>query len=380
MALFNSFISILRRRTPHLYSSKTQKLAHLGLFQICLSETGEPPDWVQLVPAGKNIKARDGRKFSNAKPEDVVKAFEGSSLDLPIDFNHSSESRDERPAPAAGWIVELEIREGEIWGRVEWTRLGIEALRNKEYKYISPAFYQSKTGLVLELVSAGLTNRPALDLPSLASADNQNNGGSDRPMEQNMDLSKLLALLGLSADAKMEDILLAVATLKLEGEKSATKLDEVEKALAKAQTPSLDEFVPRADHDVVVARAETAEKQLAEQKEKAQNDKIEVVVAEAMKAGKVTPANKDFYVETCKQEGGLERFQAFVKNAPVVGPGDNTSKSLDKRSPPAGDKDRLTDRERKIIQECGISEEAFLKSRKERAAQLESDRIARMAS
>ena len=39
----------------------------------------------------------------------------------------------------------------------------------------------------------------------------------------------------------------------------------------------------------------------------------------ALKLGKITPATADYHRAACQEEGGLDRFKAFVTAAPVVG-------------------------------------------------------------
>ncbi len=123
-------------------STLTVKLALAGGS----GEAFSPPEWIMLVPAGR-IEAVDGRVFFNDVPEAVVAAFARHGLELPIDVNHKSEVAPAgEETPAMGWITALEVREGAIWARVEWTPRGREALEKREYRYISPAFYHDEAG------------------------------------------------------------------------------------------------------------------------------------------------------------------------------------------------------------------------------------------
>ena len=346
--------------------------------RFCLHEVnlfdGGPPEWIQLIPAGLQIKALDGRVFNNPRPEQVIKAFEKDPRDVPIDWEHATEIKapEGDEAPAAGWIKALEVRSGGIWARVEWTPRGDQMLRNKEYRYISPAFWTDKKNNVLEIISAGLTNRPALDLPQLASE--KPSGPDARNMEiDNMD-PKLLALLGLDANASAEAVATAVSQLKVDAEKfrlanekleaelASAKKDlegaKVELATARSAEPPLDKFVPRADHDLVVARAETAEAKLKEQGDAAHEEKIEAVIKQALDEGKITPATKDYYVAQCRKEGGLELFADFVKAAPVVA---NKSKLDNTPVPKPGE--GVSDVELEIARNCNVSKENYEKFR-----------------
>ena len=343
------------------------------LCQVVL-DSGEPPEWVPLVPAGTDIKAHDGRKFSNSDPQGVVDRFLKDPRDLAIDYEHAGEIRapEGKEAPAAGWVVAMEIRDGAIWGRVEWTPRGAESLRTREYRYISPAFRMAKKNhKVIELVSAGLTNRPALDMPSLAH-DESISGAQhcDHPsMEEDSMDPRVLALLGLSAEATKEQVysackqsLVDLETARLAEAKAVKDCGEYRELCASADkelasmresggAPPLDKFVPRADHDAVVARAEGAEAKLETQSAEARQEKIDVAISDALKAGKITPASRKYHTEQCAQEGGLERFAEYVKAVPAVVA--DSSTKLDQK--PDGGSKELTAEQHKIAETCGLT-------------------------
>ena len=89
---------------------------------------------------------------------------------LPIDYDHATDfaAPAGRPAPAAGWIREIEVREGALWGHVEWTSHGASAVVTHEYRYISPVFEYSENGEVQRLLRAALTNNPNLYLTAIS--------------------------------------------------------------------------------------------------------------------------------------------------------------------------------------------------------------------
>ena len=77
-----------------------------------------------LLPAGE-LNARDGRRWRLDDAEEVVEAsrLRAGATDLVFDYGHQADYAKEngQPAPAAGWIRELQARAGAIWGGVEWT-------------------------------------------------------------------------------------------------------------------------------------------------------------------------------------------------------------------------------------------------------------------
>jgi phage I-like protein len=271
-------------------------------FEVTTTDAGGAPEWIELLPAGQVITGRDGRTWINDHPDIILAAFAAEGKDLPVDWEHSSELKacEGEEAPAAGWVKEMEIRDGSIWGRVEWTEKGAASISSKEYRYLSPVFrYEMESRRIFRITSCGLTNQPNLFLNAL------NNEGfkEDPPM-----IKKLLLALGLHENATEETALNRVTTL----------LADHATALNQAKHPSLDLFVPRADYATALNRAVTAEDSLKAIATASQATAINAEIDAALAAGKITPATKEYHVAACKQEGGLNRFKAFAQAAPVI--------------------------------------------------------------
>ena len=62
------------------------------LCSLSLPDGPTAPDWILLVPAG-DIRTRDGRAFSNRKPELAVAAFLAERKDIPVDYEHATHLR-----------------------------------------------------------------------------------------------------------------------------------------------------------------------------------------------------------------------------------------------------------------------------------------------
>lgn len=262
-----------------------------------LEADGQAPEWICLIPAG-DVIGRDGRGWINDRPDLVLDAFASNAMDLPLDMEHATELKATQgdPAPAVGWIKELQNRGGQIWGRVEWTEAGRNAVESKAYRYVSPVIvFERASKRVVALTSVGLTNRPNLFLQAL-------NGREDH-----MTLEELLAKLGLPKGTTFEAALAHIGQLKGD---LATALNA---------TPSLDKFVPRADYDAALARATNAEQGLADLNKQAKDKDIAAAIDKALAEGKITPATVEYHKAQCAQEGGLERFAEYCKAAPVIG-------------------------------------------------------------
>jgi len=260
------------------------------------------PDWVQLMPAGQ-IVARDGRRWRLSDPAAVVAAFASNGADLPVDLEHATQIKGAagEAAPAVGWIRAMEVRDGAIFARVDWTEAGREAVASRAYRYISPAFASSKsTGEITAIFSAGLTNTPALRLAAL----------SRKKEDDDMDLSRFALAAGLPATAGEAEIEAAIA------------------ALRRHDTTDLARFAPRADLDQALARAGTAEAEIARIREEAATAAIDAALDAAIEAGKIAPASREFYVHACRAEGGLAKFEAMIASAPaIVAPADRPKKA-----------------------------------------------------
>jgi phage I-like protein len=313
---------------------------------ICVELTladGDAPEWVHLLPLGPQIAGRDGRVWNMPDPEAVVAATAARELPAPIDYMHASEHRREdgsgTEAPAAAWITGLEVvRQGEerapgIWGRVEWTPRGRQAVKDREYRFLSPAFlFRKSDGAAVErLTSAGLVHKPNLILTAL------NVRGEETAM--NPDERKALCRkLGLPEDASVDAIMGRV-----------TELDAAHKALN-----ARGEVVPKAELETALNRAQQAEAKLKAQEETAFNARVEAILDKHQKAGKFTPASREFFKSTCATQEGLEKFDKAMEAQPaVVAPG---AESMPAAEGDAGKETAaLNAEDRDIAEQLGIS-------------------------
>lgn len=312
-------------------------------LEIARAEGGADaaPEWVQLTP-GPELAARDGRFWRLSDPAAVVAAFAANGADLPVDIEHATQIKGAAgdPAPAVGWIREIAERAGRIWARIDWTEAGRSLIATRAYRYISPAFAASKTtGEVLSIVSAGLTNTPALRLAALSreQSDPQHKGNQ-------MDPSALAKALGLPETAAPAEIETAICALRA----SATQID-------------MTRFAPRADVEQALARAQAAEAELKALRDAALTAEIDAALDAAVEAGKIAPAARGFYVDACRAEGGLEKFRALVAASPAV-----VAPAVPAKKPDAG-APALSAEEVAVCAALGVSPVEFAKFKEEAA-------------
>src|SRR5580700_8544733 len=181
------------------------------------------PEWIELLPAGV-FYGRDGRgPFRLDDPATVIASTTALQMNagIPIDYDHATDfgAPEGRPAPAAGWIRELEVRSGAVWGRVEWTARAQSSIVAREYRYVSPVFqFDPKDGVVTRLLRAGLTNNPNLHLTAIAASRTAAAHNETRDEQMEFPTQELRELLNLDGDATASDILAKVRELRAAGD------------------------------------------------------------------------------------------------------------------------------------------------------------------
>jgi phage I-like protein len=316
------------------------------------------PDWLRVLPLGRVelVDRREPLEVDTASLRAMVAAFRSRGVDLVIDYEHQS-LQGER-APAAGWIKELEAREDGLWARVEWTPQAREYLLSKEYRYFSPVLrLDPETRKPLSLMHLGLTNLPAINQlpPLVAKYGDQPEAARPRlaarvlergdKEEEGEAMEELKSRLGLDSGAEeaaawrqvLEVFRDLAATLDLPGEATVSQL----KGAVAGLKAGADRLL-QAQEEVQVLKSRMAEESATR------------VVAEALKAGKVTPAQRSWALEYYRQDP--EGFQAYVARAPRLVPAGEELRLLG--DDPGGQGDLLPE-EMAICRALNLSPQAY---------------------
>lgn len=301
------------------------------------ADVGSGAQWVHLLPAG-TFQGRDGRgpyKLSN--PAAVINASRelAGTRQMPIDYDHAIDlaAPNGGNAPAAGWIKGLQSRQDGIWGLVDWTPRAADQLASREYRYLSPVFHHAPDGTIHRLLRASLTNNPNIDqLTALASMETTT-------MDK---LPELCAMLGLPADASIDDILAKVKALS---DASAT-------AAHAAHDPA--KFVPIGDFERVVAKVNELNQGVSRQ---AATSHVQEVIGR----GHLLPWLKDWGVSLCSvNKPAFDAFVAKTKSGleflrkPMDFPNFETSRQS---------QGALSQEEIAIASNLGVTPDAFLKTK-----------------
>lgn len=308
------------------------------------------PAEFQVFPYGRvEIEGSEPFLVDGEAMNAVVTQFNARGLDMVIDYEHQTEGGDyaspDGQAPAAGWIKALENRGPDgLWARVEWTEKARQYLTNREYRYFSPVFLVSKSGRrLIELLRVALTNAPRLNWIRPIVAKQHNPKGET--MEFLKKIAKSLGLpetaseaeviaaltktqsaapellklsatsAGLAETATSEEVIAAIKKLKQPVEVIACK--DVLDAIGLAATATKSEVVASI-HALKQRPGADVLREIAALKAKLAARDRDELVASAIAAGKITPAQKEWAEKYAL--GDPEGFKLFIAKAPQVVP------------------------------------------------------------
>ena len=318
----------MKRRNPNIFPAGTALHATL----IGATDADASSKWIMLVPLGSfsgrnGLGPYDGGDVAYMNQVIDATRKRAGNTELVIDYDHqtvfAAVPNVGGVAPAAGWIKDFEVRPDGLYGLVEWTEKAASAIKANEYRYISPVYHHDKSGKVLRLISAGLTNSPNLDLAAVVASTALNH--------QDEDMDKIALALGLAAGAKADDIVTAVNSA-VTGRVDPTK------------------YVP-------IAQVVALQSDLNSLKATVQGDKATLAVNKAIEDGKIVPALKDWALKLYGADPA--QFDAFVGAAPVL-----TAVQRATVVPPTNGDPALTNEDLAVMNQLGLSKESFLQVKK----------------
>ncbi len=295
-------------------------------------DLGGCPDRIKILPVGV-VNSEKGSFTVDEESYRAMKAeMQRRGIDIVVDYEH--QTLKDVQAPAGGWVKELIYTPEAIEAKVEWTQKAQEYLKNKEYRYLSPVVLtRKKDNKAVALHSLALTNTPAINgmfaIVNSADADTDidDTGGNG------MDLQKIKELLGLPADAADEEVMNELLK-KLGGEEKKDGEEDAEaggdkntetEAVANSVILGLLGLPDSAKTEDVAGKimtlkagADSQKQEIEDALNRIKDHEAEEAVMTALKAGKITAAQKDWAkAYALKDRTG---FDSFVEKAPVVVP------------------------------------------------------------
>lgn len=128
--------------------------------------------WIEVMPTTDGVVENGGKRFAvTAADLDVyAESIRENGGRISVDYDHDGAPEVGGSTRASGWFTgDAEVRDTDrgpiLYAEVQWTPAAAQAIRDGEYRFISPefSFLSASAGVMSrakELLAATLTNRP----------------------------------------------------------------------------------------------------------------------------------------------------------------------------------------------------------------------------
>jgi hypothetical protein len=275
-------------------------------FVITLSAEAVPAEGLMRIPLAKLGTWWKGKvKFSITRADmaSLVANFRKQACDLVVDYDHSTEyaAGTGAAAPAAGWLKSIEDgpdADGVLYGYADFTMRAREMIAAKEYRYVSPVIAWGKrdvkTGLQqgAMFTSIALTNIPLLEeMPAIALSQ------AGWMEERTMAVKKVILSDRAAGKVRVIHEDDTETTLSIEGLEPEVKV--VRLADVKRDANGKLDFASVAASNGVLLASEVIHFQA-----------VQSELDEAVRAGKITPAQRPIYERMAMSD--LEGFRTLA--------------------------------------------------------------------
>lgn len=269
-----------------------------------------------ITPLGEFVgSSTDGKPTKEIIDEESIIQMARQTEELLLDRDHASmRSQDERNTKAYGWISGLKAIVGlgdmdGLYGTIKWTPDGIELVKDRAYRFLSPVFELDGDGRAIRLVNVALTNRPALPLPPIINSESEDgnkisitNSKKDTDLMNKDEIENMIRDMvkqAISENNKTEE--------KTEVVNSECKVDENKKETTNEESNVDESKVDETNVD---------ETNVEETKEETTNEESKVDETNVEET-KVDETKEETKVEETKEEN-KEVIKADVLNSAVI--------------------------------------------------------------
>ena len=271
--------------------------------------TEAPPEWIMLVPAGEFTDAAC-QTWNNSRPDLILQNHSSRHSQIVGDWEHSSVVRAPKGdrADAAGWVTEMENRDGAIWGKISWTAAGASAIEGKAQRYISPYIaHAPDRSMIYAVLSFALTNQPNFPIPALTSASAEgrhilSTHNITLPEEEKMEKKvpdAVRNLFGIPLDMSDEDAEKKLSEIKGQAAQSTASAQRAATAEANLQT----------EREKVATQTKAAHDQAVE-------TALDHYQSDEQK--KMLPSEREIWKKYCSTAEALDEFKAAMDKRPKL--------------------------------------------------------------
>ena len=300
-------------------------------------ETGAAPTRILIAPWG-DVESTQGHFVVDGQAvAATIEQFREHGTDIPIDFEHQtlggSYASPDGLAPAAGWIKDLiGIESVGLMADVEWTELGLEHLQKRQYRYLSPvALIRKSDRRLVGLHSAALTNKPAIvgmealvnredsseahdcGVPLAACCQCDRDGASEEHGRTSHPWQP-------GEDSPNQTVQIAQAPDKSGFSRRAGTCGSLDQTLEEeSMVETLEKLRKQLDLDQINGARQVlvaASRRIAELEQREEDKGAEARVSEAMAAGKLTEAQREWALKLALSDA--QSFDDWSAAAPMV--------------------------------------------------------------
>lgn len=339
-----------------------------------------PPKEFLVFKFGQNHATLGGRRevvtLTPKRANAIVAEWKRRRISGAFDYEHAVTEKNPNGTPAAGWFS-LAVRADGLWAvGITWTDRALSYFKGKEYRYFSPYFGTNSAGEVTTLYNIALTNWPATDQQRpLIALSRAMRRYTMEPLSIEQLKAKAQELIDtFSAKGELMDLVLWLDAFQRGGAPIADPLDPNADPLMTdaSTTPSADEttiaqsaykafgttntkevLAHFKQFTILENRAKTAEGEL-------RNIKHTAAVEAALKAGKITPAQKDAALADDPDEFRIAmKYANSVRDDEVLTPNTRLAKT---EQPPTLDEIKKDKNVLAWVNKSGLNLETYAQS------------------
>jgi phage I-like protein len=276
------------------------KTAVLGAVRIALDMGRPAPELLPLHPFGEFVGNGIPLHFDDESLRLANAALQTRGNPWVLDWHHATLKAEQATpgpdgtlpkAPAAGWITSLEVHDGYVYGRVQYTEQGRADVASGAMGYVSPVLlYTEDDGHVVGYHSHALTNNPGTYWQRRIGLELT--PANPPQKESRMDKKLLCKALGIAEDSTDEQINQRLIELQARGQFADFVVQSLGLQAASLTPEVRTRVVALAANEGVLDEVKGLRIQIADVQKRQEGDKVLAALEAAQADGRI-PADKE---------------------------------------------------------------------------------------